>query len=136
MENQNKDSKKIITVIVLIVTLMICETGATFAYFAVSAVNEGTMTGTAASVDLSLTVERVTPDTAKWNASTKKMVPQTTSALGTAVNATNKCVDANSNVVCQVYKIDITNESDAGVSLRGTVHFTYTGTGATYTNLY
>lgn len=132
--NKDSDSKKILTMIILIATLMICTTGATYAYFAISSTNN-VATGTAATVGLNLNVTRVTPTTTKWNSSTQVMVPQLDSALSTAMNSTNSCVDGNGNVVCQVYKITIENTSTAAVSLRGAVYFTL-GSGATYTNLY
>lgn len=129
---KNQDSKKIITLIVLIATLMVCETGATFAYFAIGISNNTTMTGTAATVSLTLSVTRETPDSTKWNASNKVMVPQLSAAVGTAMNTTNKCVDSNKNVVCEVFKIIVTNGSTASVRLRGAIYFT----GGTFNNLY
>ena len=122
-ENKNNDTKKIATLVILILTVMISTTGATYAYFQISASNTTAMTGTAATVELSLEVTRETPDTTKWNASNKVMVPQLSTALGTAMNATNKCVDGNSNVVCEVFKIVITNGSTSSVRLRGAVFF-------------
>lgn len=130
----DSDSKKILTMIVLIAVLMVCTTGATYAYFAISAVNN-VATGTAATVGLNLGVSRVTPTTAKWTASTQVMVPQLDAGLSTAMNSTNSCVDGNGNVVCQVYKITIENTSTSAVRLRGAVFFTL-GTGAAYTNLF
>lgn len=132
--NKDNDSRKIITMIVMVCALMICTTGATYAYFAVSATNSAA-TGTAAVVDLSLDVTRVTPTDTKWNASTKVMVPQLDAGLATAMNTTNYCVDGNGNVVCQVYQIKIENKSTSAVRLRGAVYFTL-GSGAAYTNLY
>ena len=132
--NKENDSKKILTMLVMIFTLMICTTSATYAYFAISATNNAA-TGTAATVGLNLAVSRVTPTTAKWTASTQVMVPQLDAALGTAMNTTNSCVDGNNNVICQVYKITIENTSTSAVRLRGAVYFTL-GTGAAYTNLF
>lgn len=133
-EKKDQDSKKIVTLIILIAVFMVCTTGATYAYFAISATNN-TMTGTAATVSLNLNVTRVTPDTTKWSGSTQVMVPQLDAGLSTAMNTTNKCVDANGNVVCQVYKITIENGSTAAVRLRGATFFTYSS-GSTFTNLY
>ena len=132
----NNDSKKITSLLILIATLMIVTTGSTYAYFAISASNDNTITGTAASVDLNLAVSRVTPDSTKWSSSTQVMVPQLNTALSSAMNATNKCVDGNSNVVCEVFEITITNNSTSSLRLRGALFFTYTGTDATYSNLY
>lgn len=132
--NKENDSKKIFTMLILIFTLMICTTGATYAFFAISA-NNSTATGTAATVGLNLSVTRVTPTDEKWASSAQVMVPQLNTALGSAMNASNSCVDANNNVVCQVYKISVENTSTALVKLRGAVYFTLQ-TGAVYTNLF
>lgn len=141
---KDNDSKKIFTVLIMVFTLMICTTGATYAYFAVSATNS-VATGTAAAVGLNLTVTRVLPVSddentsaiTSWNESTKVMVPQLDVGLGTAISASAnyKCVDGNGNVVCQVYKITIENASTSSVRLRGAVYFTL-GTDSVYTNLY
>lgn len=129
---KDNDSKKIVTMIVMICTLMLCTTGATYAYFAISATN-ATATGTAATVGLNLTVSRVTPTSTKWSGSTQTMVPQLDAGLASAMNSANSCVDGNGNVVCQVYKITIENTGTSAVRLRGAVFFSVTGT---YTNLF
>ena len=126
-ERKDQDSKKILTLIVLIAVFMLSTTSATYAYFAISATNS-VATGTAATVNLTLNVSRATPTTAKWSSSTTVMVPQLDAGLGTAMNATNSCVDGNGNVVCQVYKIQIENASTSAVRLRGAVYFNITGT--------
>lgn len=151
VNNNDSDSKKIFTVLIMIFTLMVCTTGATYAYFALSATN-GIATGTAATVGLDLSVTRVLPvpdsdDTSNitsWNESTKVMVPQLDDYLSSAITENqeriNKCVDAKGNVVCQVYKITATNQSTASVKINGTIQFlapmsTVEG-GNTFTNLY
>lgn len=136
IRKNDNDTRKIFTTLVLVATLMICTTSATYAYFAISATNSTTITGEAAAVSLNLNVTRVTPTDTKWEASTKKMVPQLSSAIGSAINTTNSCVDGNNNVVCEVFKITVTNTSTAGISIKGTIHFNYTGAGATFNNLY
>ena len=135
-KGNNNDSKKILTIVVLIMTLMVCTTGATYAYFAITASDTSTATGTAATVGLNLTVTPVTPDSAtpstKWTNSTKVMVPQLDAGLATAMNSTNGCIDGNGNIVCRVYKIEIENTGTSAVDLRGAVYFT----GGTFSNLY
>lgn len=109
------DSNQVITrtqlTITLILILFCSITGATYAYFAISATNNNTITGNAATVNLTLNVERVFPT--ESNTNTGVMVPQlSTSASATSplANALKSgCVDANQNVVCQVYKITIAN---------------------------
>ena len=109
------DNKKIITktqvVITLIITLLLCITGTTYAYFAFSASNATTITGDEASVNLTLDVTKIFPTSSSDN--TGLLVPQlsvsgsSTSPLANALKS--GCVDANKNVVCQVYKINIQN---------------------------
>lgn len=117
-ENDN-DTRKIFTMLVMVFTLMICTTSATYAYFALNATN-ASMTGTAATASLRLDVEQAD---LKNITNTGVMVPQLESALGTAMNGTNKCVDGNNNIVCKVYTITVTNESTAAVSVTGTIQF-------------
>ena len=131
---KDNDSRKIFTVLIMVFTLMICTTGATYAYFAISATN-GVATGTAATVGLNLSVTKVTPTTAKWSSSTQVMVPQLDAGLATAMNSTNSCVDGNGNVICQVYKIAIENTSTSAVKLKGSLYFTL-GSDAVFTNLF
>ena len=111
INSEIKEYKKSQVAITLILTLFLSITGATFAYFAISATNNNTIMGTAATVNLTLTVDKVFPTESSEN--TGVMVPQlstsgsNTSALSTALK--NGCIDSNGNVVCQVYKIIIQN---------------------------
>ena len=139
--NQSNDSKKIITLIILILTIMVCTTSATYAYFAIGAKNTTTVTGKAATASLSLTVNKILPTAAN----TGVIVPQysyngtsatyssTNDILMKAVNNTTpgKCVDGNKNIICQVYTIQITNNSTATASIRGT----FSLTGGPFNNL-
>ena len=96
----------------LIVVLCLSVTGTTYAYFAFSAVSN-TINGEAAVVDLDLDVTRIFPTADSDN--TGVMVPQlstsgsSNSALSSALK--NGCVDANNNIICQVYKVNIRNSS-------------------------
>lgn len=120
--NSNNDSRKIVTIFVLIMTLMVCTTGATYAYFALTATNN-VATGTAASASLTLNVQ----EAALKTTNTGVMVPQKESALGTAMNSTNKCVDGNGNIVCKVYTVTVTNGSSAAVRVIGYIQFSGNG---------
>ena len=117
---KNNDSKKIITLIALIATVMITTTGATYAYFALSVQNTTTATGTAATASLTLAVQEMSLK----SGNTGVMVPQLDgSGLATAMNGTNKCVDGNNNIVCKVYQITVTNTSSSAVLVNGTIQF-------------
>lgn len=117
--NQSSDSKKIITLIVLILTVMVCTTSATYAYFALAPATNSAVTGTAASASLSLSVTKNFPT----KANTGVLVPQKEAALASAMGSTYGCVDGNTNIVCQVYTITVTNNSSAQVVVNGTITF-------------
>ena len=95
VKNDN-DSKKIFTMLIMVFTLMICTTSATYAYFALSVENNA-MGGTAATANLGLSVVQADLKNVDH---TNVMVPQLETALGAAMNTTNKCVDGNNNVIC------------------------------------
>lgn len=118
-KKNNGDSKKIYSLLVLIAVVMITTTGGTYAYFTIGASNNNKISGTAATADLSLSVEETLPK--KKN--TGSMVPQRESALATAMNTSNACVDGNTNIVCKVYTIKVTNNSTAQVKVNGTITF-------------
>ena len=96
---------------------MFTVTGGTYAYFAFSAKNENTITGTAATTGLNLIVERKLPTTVGV------MVPQLEEHLDSAISTSYSCIDGNNNTVCQVYKATITNNGTASVELNGTIKF-------------
>ena len=125
-KNNDNDTRKIFGALVMVLTLMICTTSATYAYFAIAPVSNNMATGTAATASLTLDVTRLTPANTKYNASTKKMVPQLDTALETAMNTTNECVDGNNNIVCEVFQVKLTNGSTSQVRVSGNLTFTLT----------
>ncbi len=121
---ENGNNKNILVLAILILTLAVGTTGATFAYFALSASNTGTITGASAKVETQLEVEKILPTTG--NPGTGVMVPQysanttkRTNALKNAIDG--GCVDANNNIVCQVYKIEYRNKSTATLRTNATL---------------
>lgn len=120
---KDNDTKKIFTLIILIFTLMVGTTGATYAYFALTATNN-VATGQAATASLTLNVtEAALGGTSSGATKTGKMVPQNVEALGTAMGTNYKCVDGNGNTVCKAYTITVTNGSTAAVRIIGTIQF-------------
>ena len=124
---KTNDSKKIIGIAVLIMTLVISVTSATYAYFAFSATNANTITGTTASISGTVTVTQVSGIPGSSN--TGVMVPQysafnSKNALKQAVD--NACVDGNKNIVCQVWKIAFQNTSVSGMTTSATLTLTST----------
>lgn len=117
--------------VIFVCTFFFSILGATYAYFALGASNNNTITGDAATVNLTLNVNRILPT--KTNSGV--MVPQKSvsgdanSALSTALKS--GCVDDNTNIVCQVYKIHIENNGGTATSVvDGAVSF-YANSGMT-----
>lgn len=123
MNKSNTDTKKILATFVMIITLMFCTTSATYAYLAFTASNN-VATGTVATSGLTLTVAQQTLGGTKSGTAGTVMVPQLSSSLGTAMGTDYKCVDANGNIVCKVYKIDVSTNSTATIPTKGTITFT------------
>ena len=112
----------------LILSLLII--GGTYSYFAFTYENDSTIVGNVIGMDMSLDVELIVGDNSG-------MVPLKDSALNSAINGTggvSACVDANSNLSCQVYKITLTNNGSPIKNLKGTIEL-YAKSGGTYTDL-
>lgn len=119
MEEQivNKKNKKTLLIIgILCFVAIISIVGYTYSYLQITVSNDTSITGTAASVSLSLEVNKLAPDI------NKPLVPQLDSAIASAVVGTQgNCVDDNENVVCQVYEAVVKNESNVGIIVNGTL---------------
>ena len=112
----------------LILSLLII--GGTYSYFAFTYENDSTIVGNVIGMDMSLDVELIVGDNSG-------MVPLKDSALNSAINGTggvSACVDANSNLSCQVYKITLTNNGSPIKDIKGTIEL-YAKNGGTYTDL-
>jgi len=129
MENNGKG---IFYGVIGVATLIVAIIGATFAYFSATASNEGTIRGGAATAELALTVTKLTEVTTvqpegEGEATTQTaygvMVPQKDAYINDAVTgSTNgQCIDDNGNVVCQLYKVTVTNSGSATAVLNGTI---------------
>ena len=116
MNNRNeKIVGKTQLTVTLILILLFSVSGTTYAYFAMTDSNNNTITGNMATVDLTLDVTRIYPEE---NANTTGvMIPQleTKAALESALKG--KCVDANNNVACQVYKVVIENKGGSATEV-------------------
>ena len=128
-EIKNKENKKIVALAVIIATLMISATGATYAWFALSVNNTTEISGSTAQVSSTLNVTKVLPASGSTN--TGVMVPQYSAtgnknALKQAIDG--GCVDANKNIACQVYRIEFHNTSTAGMRASATLTLTSTMT--------
>lgn len=138
---KDNDSKKIFTMLILILTLMVCTTGATYAYFAIGATATNNMTGTAATASLIITNSStgtaaaapslIAPSNVTYTS--LPIVPQisytgSTNVLQkalTGASGKDKCVDANGNVICRAYTFYVRNLSSAAADIRGSIKFSY-----------
>ena len=118
MENNGKG---IFYGVIGVATLIVAIIGATFAYFTATADDNNTIQGSAATVKLGLTVQKVSHGN-------KGLVPQLETALSSAMKGVDdagtgedSCVDANGNTVCQVYKITVNNSGTGDAKLNGTL---------------
>ena len=125
-DSRQEEKKKNFFLSLGLIVFALCVTGATYAYFALTASNNA-ITGTVGGATLTLTVNKIVPTNTTTN-----MIPQLESTLDEAISSTYNCVDDHDNVVCQVYKATITNTGQATAELKGTIAFTYT-TNSTYT---
>ena len=106
MENNilKRSSKKLIIFEIICVLIVIGIIGYTYSFFNVTASNSTVISGEAASVNLSITVTKVSPG------NNKGLVPQLDEFITSAVTGRNgSCIDDNRNNVCQVYKITVKN---------------------------
>ena len=99
-----KSSKKLIIFEIICVLIVIGIIGYTYSFFNVTATNSTVISGEAASVNLSITVTKVSPS------NNKGLVPQLDEFITSAVTGRKgSCIDDNTNNVCQVYKITVKN---------------------------
>ena len=120
MDKKVNEKKKRYAIIISFLVLMVCITGGTYAYFALTASNNS-VTGSVGGASLNLEVTKVYP-TSEHNS--KNMIPQLESTLDEAISLEHKCVDGNGNVICQVYSATVTNQGSTTSVLNGTISFT------------
>lgn len=129
---KNIDKKKLY-MIIGIMLLILSLSGSAYAYFSAIAVDETTVSGTAAGgADLDLVVNKIS------TGANSDLIPldNTTDMLTKAVIGYNndskennkRCIDKNGYTVCQVYKITITNNGSIPVTLNGGVTLSGTNT--------
>lgn len=122
MSKKEHDFRKIMLTIVGVFVVLAAVSGGTYAYYAFSASNNTTITGTAATADLELIV---TDPATSSTLGTGPLVPQPAQTITQALVGTNgvNCVDGNGNTVCRVYQIAIKNTSTAAAYVRGYLKF-------------
>lgn len=110
------NSRKLIIFEIICVLAIIGIIGYTYSFFNVTVSNSSVISGEAASVNLSLTVTKVSPG------NTKGLIPQLDNYITSAViGRKGSCVDDNNNNVCQVYKITLKNSGSSSIFVTGTL---------------
>lgn len=122
---ENRKGTGVFYAVVGVATLVVAIIGATFAYFSASATATDKVTGTAATVGLSVSLEKVSKD------ATGGLIPISESLLtkaltGDTASGNKMCLDKDGNTVCQLYKITVENTGNAAATLNGTLTLTAT----------
>ena len=114
---ERKTDRGLLFSLVGVLTLVVAIIGATYAYFAAADNDTETITGTAATAGLDLTITPKLPTD-----KTKQLIPQKSAAINNAIKAS--CVDANRNGICQLYELKIKNTGNAQIKVDGKITFT------------
>ena len=121
------DNKKrrLMYVIVFIVSLLVAAISGTFAYFQASATDNATVGGNIAEFKLGIAVNKVTTD--------GDLQPILDSSLETALS--NSCVIDGDAVVCQIYEITVTKNGTSPVTFEGIVNLSKDGSDSVIDNI-
>lgn len=118
---ENRKGPGIFYAVVGVATLVVAIIGATFAYFSATVdPNTNTVAGTTlASSNVALSVTPVYPEASEKQGKSGRMVPLDDGDLPKAL--TNKCLDKEGYVACQVYKVTLTNSGADAVYANATL---------------
>ncbi len=109
-------SKWLIIFEIFCILIIIGIIGYTYSFFTATVTDSVTIRGEAASLNLSLTVTKMSPS------NNNGLIPQLDDYITNAVIGRNgSCIDDNNNNVCQVYKITLKNNSAVTVYVNGTL---------------
>jgi len=120
--NKKNKNKLIIIPVIAVLSLIVAIASATYAFFSATVISGQYITGTSASVDnpLELLINQV-------SAGTGLLIPMEDSLIQSYVSGSighDKCIDGNGDTVCKVYSIKVTNNSNVGVNITGSLSFT------------
>ena len=121
MNENHNNGRGVFYGVIGVATLVVAIIGATFAYFTATQSNNTSISGNAASVSFGLQVERITNP-----AESKGLIPMSNTMVEQAVQGgaggtKGFCVDDADNLVCQIYKVTVTNSSPSSMFLDGYV---------------
>lgn len=108
----DKSNNKMLYFLICCLSMSMVIIGGTFAYFTASTSNNNTITGNAATISFSLSIEKVTSVDMAFG-----LIPMKNEMAPYA--AGNKCRDDFDNAGCQMYKITVTADSETTMFLDG-----------------
>ncbi|MBQ8681658.1 MAG: hypothetical protein IJ509_01965, partial [Bacilli bacterium] len=124
--------QKFLLLIGIISVYSLITIGGTYAYLYTTNTNNNTIAGNLGEAGIELTVERLIPEMDMY------LVPMLDAALGNAIKGNggvDNCIDANNNLSCEVYKIEVYNPSTTNVRLTGDITLVASGENNIYNNL-
>lgn len=125
MTENSMKKQSVLYAVIGIMTLVVTTIGATFAYYTATRSNTNQIKGNMATITFDLAVTKMTTvDETKGG-----LIPMSNTMVESALEGTDTnndstkeiCVDNNSNAVCQVYKITVSNTGTASMFLDGYV---------------
>jgi len=124
---ENKKDNSLLFSLVAVLTILVAIIGAAYAYFQAVALETNAINSKAADVDLSLEVKPVAPTDSSGNVFSNMQSFNLVPLLNTRINtaAANGCKE-NGNMVCQIYEMKVTNNSNVTLNLYGKIVFSFT----------
>ena len=106
---KKEEDKKIFGMISFVLAVVIIVTsGSTFAYYSTNGNNGSTISGTAASFDVTMSIDEIHKAT--------QLIPMKDNLVSSAISkSSNKCVDKDGYDACSLYKITLKNTGEAQV---------------------
>lgn len=126
-KKEKKDLKALLLPSVAVIVLVVIVAATTYTYFTAAATNNAGIQGNTADIDLDLDVTRIS--TAASGAllpldndvENLNMAAKGFGNTGNTFDGDLSCIDKEGFTACQIYQIDITNDSSSTISLSGGV---------------
>lgn len=122
MKKKNKNNKMMLLVVIFFMAAITAIIGYTYSFFQATVTNTNTISGEVEVIKFALNVEKISPEENK----DRNLIPQLDNYVSKAVTGVgNKtCLDANGNVICNVYKITLENEASSAIYINGDLELT------------
>lgn len=111
----NNSSKKILIFIIISISLVISAIGISYAFLYAVAVNSDTILGRGETIDVELT--------SGSSVIASQLIPASEDVVDYAFAKTgvNQCIDSEGFKVCSVYNFTVTNNSNIGIDISGSI---------------